>query len=48
VGERAEYVAIEGGDHSFNVKGRKKDAREVGAELAERAAPFVRRVAGAR
>ncbi|MGH2528420.1 MAG: alpha/beta hydrolase family protein [Actinomycetota bacterium] len=48
LGERAEYVAIEGGDHSFNLKGRKKDSREVGAELAERAAPFVRRVAGAR
>lgn len=48
LGERAEYVAIEGGDHSFNVKGRKKDPREVGAELAELAAPFVRRVAGAR
>ena len=48
LGERAEYIPIEGGDHSFNVKGRKKDAREVGAELAELASPFVRRVAGGR
>jgi predicted alpha/beta-hydrolase family hydrolase len=47
LGARAEDVPIEGGDHSFNVRGRKRDAREVGAELAGVAAPFVRRVAGA-
>ncbi len=46
LGARAEYVRIEGGDHSFNVRGRKVDAREVGAGLAELAAPFVLRVAG--
>lgn len=46
LGSRAEDVPIDGGDHSFNVRGRKRDAREVGAELAELAAPFVRRVAG--
>jgi len=45
LGDRAEDVAIEG-DHSFNVRGRKRDAREVGAELADLAAPFVLRVAG--
>jgi predicted alpha/beta-hydrolase family hydrolase len=47
LGARAEDVPIEGGDHSFNVRGRKRDAREVGAELAQVAAQFVRRVAGA-
>jgi len=45
LGTRAEDVPVEGGDHSFNVKGRKRDAREVGAELAAVVAPFVRRVA---
>ncbi len=47
LGKRAEHVPIEGGDHSFNVRGVKADAREVGAGLAEHAGPFVRRVAGA-
>jgi predicted alpha/beta-hydrolase family hydrolase len=47
LGDRAAFEEIEGGDHSFNVRGRKRDAREVGASLAELAAPFVRRVAGA-
>lgn len=45
LGTRAEDVPVEGGDHSFNVRGRKRDAREVGAELAALAGPFVRRVA---
>lgn len=47
LGERGSYVPIEGGDHSFNVRGEKADARDVGAGLAEHAGPFVRRVAGA-
>ena len=47
LGKRAEYVPIEGGDHSFNARGLKADARDVGAGLAEYADPFVRRVAGA-
>jgi predicted alpha/beta-hydrolase family hydrolase len=47
LGDRATVEEIEGGDHSFNVRGRRRDAREVGAGLAELAAPFVRRVAGA-
>jgi hypothetical protein len=47
LGDRATLVDVEGGDHSFNVKGRRADAREVGAGLAALAVPFVRRVAGA-
>ena len=47
LGGSAEHVSIEDGDHSFNVRGVKADAREVGAGLAEHAGPFVRRVAGA-
>jgi predicted alpha/beta-hydrolase family hydrolase len=47
LGDRATLVQIEGGDHSFNVRGVKADAREVGAGLAEHAGPFVRRVAEA-
>jgi predicted alpha/beta-hydrolase family hydrolase len=46
LGTRATYVPIEGGDHSFNVRGAKADAREVGAGLAEHAGPFVRRLVG--
>ena len=45
--ERATLVPIEGGDHSFNVRGVKADPREIGAGLAEHAAPFVRGVVGA-
>jgi hypothetical protein len=47
LGRLAEHVPIEGGDHSFNVRGQKRDAREVGETLAGLAAPFVLRVAGA-
>lgn len=46
LGKRATYAPVEGGDHSFNVRGAKKDAREVGAGLAEIAGPFVAKVAG--
>ena len=48
LGDLAELYPVEAGDHSFNVPGRKRDPREVGAELAVVAGPFVRRVAGAR
>jgi predicted alpha/beta-hydrolase family hydrolase len=48
LGDRATLVDIEGGDHSFNVRGRRADAREVGAGLAGLVAPFVRRVVGGR
>ncbi len=46
LGKRADYLPVEGGDHSFNVKGKRRGAHEVGAMVAELAAPFVRRVAG--
>jgi predicted alpha/beta-hydrolase family hydrolase len=48
LGDRATIEEIEGGDHSFNVRGRRADPREVGAGLAAPAAAFVRRVSGAR
>ena len=48
LGDRATFVEVEGGDHSFNVRGRKADARDVGAGLAALAAPFVERIAHAR
>jgi predicted alpha/beta-hydrolase family hydrolase len=47
LGARATLVPIEGGDHSFKVPGAKVDPREVGAGLAEHAAPFVLSVAEA-
>jgi uncharacterized protein len=48
LGDRATLVPIEGGDHSFRVRGEKTDDRTIGAALAGEAAPFVRRVAEAR
>ena len=47
LGSRAEYVPVEGGDHSFRVRGQRADDRAIGADLAGAAATFVRRVAGA-
>jgi predicted alpha/beta-hydrolase family hydrolase len=44
LGDRATLDRIEGGNHSFRVRGEKADDREVGASLAAVAAPFVRRV----
>jgi predicted alpha/beta-hydrolase family hydrolase len=46
LGDRAELIEVEGGDHSFNVRGAKRDPAEVGADLADLSLPFVRRVAG--
>jgi predicted alpha/beta-hydrolase family hydrolase len=46
LGDRATLISIEGGDHSFNVRGAKRDAREVGASLAEPAAAFIRERSG--
>jgi uncharacterized protein len=43
LGARASVVWIDGGDHSFNVRGVKADARAVGAGLAPPAATFIRR-----
>jgi hypothetical protein len=44
LGDLAELHEVEGGDHSFRVRGAKADDREIGASLAEIAAPFVRRI----
>jgi len=46
LGQRAALVPVEGGDHSFNVRGVKRDAREVGASLAGTAAAFIRERSG--
>ena len=48
LGDRAVLESVEGGDHSFRIRGVKADDREIGAALAGAAAPFVRRVAGER
>ncbi|HEX9124140.1 MAG TPA: alpha/beta family hydrolase [Actinomycetota bacterium] len=48
LGSLAEHHPVEGGDHSFRVRGRRADDREIGAGLAFPAAAFARRVAGAR
>jgi predicted alpha/beta-hydrolase family hydrolase len=47
LGNRATLEPVDGGGHSFKVGGAKADDREIGMALAERAAPFVRRVAAA-
>jgi predicted alpha/beta-hydrolase family hydrolase len=39
---RATLISIEGGDHSFNVRGAKRDAREVAAALATPVAALIR------
>lgn len=46
LGDRAEHHPFEGGDHSFRVRGDRRDDREIGASLAPPAAAFARRVAG--
>jgi predicted alpha/beta-hydrolase family hydrolase len=46
LGKRATLHAIEGGGHSFEVRGTKRDARETGASLAAIAAAFLRDHAG--
>jgi uncharacterized protein len=43
---RADLHAIEGGDHSFRVRGRKRPADEIGRELGGIAADFIRGVVG--
>jgi predicted alpha/beta-hydrolase family hydrolase len=42
LGERATLIPFEGGGHSFEVRGKKRDPREVGASLASPAAAFIR------
>jgi predicted alpha/beta-hydrolase family hydrolase len=46
LGDLAEYMPVEGGDHSFTVRGVRRSPADVAAGLADLAAPFVRRVAG--
>jgi predicted alpha/beta-hydrolase family hydrolase len=45
LGDKAEHVSIEGGDHSFRAPGKKPSDREIGAGLAEPAAAFIGEVA---
>ncbi len=42
LGDRAVLHEIADGDHSFRVKGKKRDDREIGAELAPIVADFIR------
>ncbi|HEX5936287.1 MAG TPA: alpha/beta family hydrolase [Actinomycetota bacterium] len=42
LGDRATFVPVEGGGHSFEVRGARRDPREVGASLAPHAAAFIR------
>lgn len=42
LGDRARLVPIEGGGHSFEVRGQRRDPREIGASLAPTVASFVR------
>ncbi|QOD05103.1 alpha/beta family hydrolase [Pseudarthrobacter sp. BIM B-2242] len=42
IGPSAVLQWIEGGDHSFSVAGRKRDAAEIGADLAPLVAEFIR------
>jgi predicted alpha/beta-hydrolase family hydrolase len=42
LGDRATLIEFDGADHSFNVRGTKRDAREVGASLAAPTAAFIR------
>jgi predicted alpha/beta-hydrolase family hydrolase len=42
LGDRVTLVPIEGGGHSFEVRGKRRDPREVGASLAPIVASFVR------
>jgi predicted alpha/beta-hydrolase family hydrolase len=42
LGARASLISIEGGDHSFNLRGPKRDAREVAAALAPPVVALIR------
>jgi predicted alpha/beta-hydrolase family hydrolase len=44
LGPKARIHAIEGGDHSFRIKGRRRDDREIGEELGAIAAEFIHQV----
>jgi hypothetical protein len=42
LGDLASLVPFEGAGHSFEVRGRKRDPREIGASLAPHAAAYLR------
>jgi predicted alpha/beta-hydrolase family hydrolase len=42
LGDRATLVPVEGRGHSFEVRGRRRDPREIGASLAPIVASFIR------
>ena len=42
LGVRATLISIDGGDHSFNVKGARRDPREIAAALAKPVAAHIR------
>jgi predicted alpha/beta-hydrolase family hydrolase len=42
LGSKAELHSVDGGDHSFNVRGVKRDARATGASVAPVVATFIR------
>ena len=44
--DRAVLYPVEGGDHSFRVRGRRRDERGTGRELAHLAAEFIREQSG--
>jgi hypothetical protein len=46
LGSSARLHVIEGGDHSFRVKGKRRPDEEIGQELGEVAATFIKDVAG--
>ena len=43
---RAELHLVQGGDHSFRVRGARRPEEEIGKELGQDAADFIRRVVG--
>jgi predicted alpha/beta-hydrolase family hydrolase len=48
LGKKAEHVPIEGGDHSFRLRGVKRSDAEIGKKLASPAAQFIQQVTGVR
>jgi predicted alpha/beta-hydrolase family hydrolase len=46
LGKTARLHTVEGGDHSFRVRGRKRPDEEIGRELGATAADFIRDVTG--
>jgi uncharacterized protein len=45
LGSKARLHTIEGGDHSFRVKGHRREDREIGEELGAIAAEFITEIA---